>query len=179
MFGELKEGDKVRFLDDVGGGIVVELCEDGCVLVRDENGMDVPVLPSAVTRVCDADDDLLATRKVRRKFEKTKGGQESHKTQRTTSSELVEIDLHSAMIGISEVMSPHDQKKRQLEMFRRTMNKLRNKKGLRIIFIHGKGEGILRAEILEELKHKYKTCIVQDAPFSRYGIGGATEVIIN
>ena len=51
------------------------------------------------------------------------------------------------------------------------------KKGKRIVFIHGKGEGVLRKNILQELKYRYKQCTVQDASFREYGFG-ATLVCI-
>ena len=51
-------------------------------------------------------------------------------------------------------------------------------KGKRIVFIHGKGEGVLRNRIVTELKQKYPRCNWQDASFQEYGFG-ATLVIIH
>ena len=51
-------------------------------------------------------------------------------------------------------------------------------KGDSIVFIHGKGEGVLRKAILDELKKKYKNCTAQDASFREYGFG-ATLVKIH
>ena len=53
-----------------------------------------------------------------------------------------------------------------------------NKKGQKIVFIHGKGDGVLRKAILQELKYKYKNYESQDASFREYGFG-ATMVIIH
>ena len=50
-------------------------------------------------------------------------------------------------------------------------------KGLKIVFIHGKGEGVLRNAIMKELNHRYKGHQVQDASFREYGFG-ATQVTI-
>ena len=44
-------------------------------------------------------------------------------------------------------------------------------KGKKIVFIHGKGEGVLRKNILQELKYRYKGCVWQDASFREYGFG--------
>ena len=49
--------------------------------------------------------------------------------------------------------------------------------GQRIVFIHGKGEGVLRQAIMKELTHRYKGHDVQDASFREYGFG-ATQVTI-
>ncbi|GAB1359165.1 hypothetical protein MASR1M31_09460 [Porphyromonadaceae bacterium] len=50
-------------------------------------------------------------------------------------------------------------------------------KGKRIVFIHGKGEGVLRMAVLKLLKEKFSTCQTQDASFKEYGFG-ATMVTI-
>jgi len=65
----------------------------------------------------------------------------------------------------------------QLDKFRQTMEENKNQKGQKIVFIHGKGEGVLRNAVLSELKSKYKNCPVQDASFKEYGFG-ATMVTI-
>ena len=49
--------------------------------------------------------------------------------------------------------------------------------GQKIVFIHGKGEGVLRQAIMKELTHRYKGHDVQDASFREYGFG-ATQVTI-
>ena len=45
----------------------------------------------------------------------------------------------------------------------------RNKREQRIVFIHGKGDGVLRKALLDELKRKYPTFRHQDASFQEYG----------
>ncbi|MEG1546116.1 MAG: Smr/MutS family protein, partial [Bacteroides sp.] len=50
-------------------------------------------------------------------------------------------------------------------------------RGQKIVFIHGKGDGVLRKAVLDELKYKYPTCQSQDASFKEYGFG-ATMVTI-
>jgi dsDNA-specific endonuclease/ATPase MutS2 len=65
----------------------------------------------------------------------------------------------------------------QLQKFNEVMQENLHRKNQRIVFIHGKGEGILKNAILKELKSKYRKCYVQDASFQKYGYG-ATMVII-
>lgn len=45
-------------------------------------------------------------------------------------------------------------------------------KGQKIVFIHGKGDGVLRKAIEKELKTKYKQYYYQDASFREYGFRG-------
>lgn len=65
----------------------------------------------------------------------------------------------------------------QLDVFHKTLEKYKLRKGQKIVFIHGKGDGVLRQRILWELQTKYKRFRHQDASFKQYGYG-ATMVII-
>lgn len=90
----------------------------------------------------------------------------------------VVVDLHAnEVLETTAGMSPQDILNYQLEVFNRTLNEHRANKGQKIIFIHGKGEGVLRNAIIHELKYKYKTYSYQDASFLEYGYG-ATQVTV-
>lgn len=91
---------------------------------------------------------------------------------------VVEIDLHAtALLETTAGMAPHDILEYQLDIFRRTMEEYKLRHGQKIVFIHGKGEGVLRQRILWELETKYKRHRHQDASFKQYGFG-ATLVVI-
>ena len=49
--------------------------------------------------------------------------------------------------------------------------------GRRIVFIHGKGDGILRRELIAEL-NKRPGMTWQDAPVEKYGFQGAVRVTV-
>lgn len=88
------------------------------------------------------------------------------------------IDLHaSVLLETTAGLSSGDILNYQLDYFHRTMKEQAKHRGRKLIFIHGKGDGILRAAIERELKHKYRTCRFQDASFREYGYG-ATQVTI-
>lgn len=89
------------------------------------------------------------------------------------------MDLHaSEVLETTAGMSHKDILDYQLDIFRRTMDEHRRHTGQRIVFIHGKGDGVLRQALLRELRAKYKTCTAQDASFREYGFG-ATMVTIH
>lgn len=67
---------------------------------------------------------------------------------------------------------------RQLARFRGEMNSAVRAGMPEIVFIHGVGTGKLKEEIRRILAAEYPGCSYQDAPFSRYGFGGATLVTI-
>lgn len=88
------------------------------------------------------------------------------------------VDLHAdAVLETTAGMSSADILNYQLDIFRQTLEKFKNMKGKRIIFIHGKGEGVLRHAIVHELNYKYKSYPYQDASFQEFGYG-ATQVTI-
>lgn len=90
----------------------------------------------------------------------------------------LEVDLHAAeVLETTAGMSNKDILDYQLDIFRRTMDEHLKERGKRIVFIHGKGDGVLRQALLRELRTKYKSCQSQDASFREYGFG-ATMVTI-
>ncbi len=91
---------------------------------------------------------------------------------------VVEVDLHiSELLDSTAGLSNTEMLEVQLKEFNSVMQKYQRDKGTKIVFIHGKGEGVLRNALLKELKYKYKNCDVQDASFREYGFG-ATQVTI-
>lgn len=91
---------------------------------------------------------------------------------------ILEVDLHiNQLLDNVTGLSNADMLNFQLDKFRQVMEENKNKKGQKIVFIHGKGEGILRNALLSELKAKYNNFPVQDASFKEYGFG-ATMVTI-
>lgn len=231
-------GDKVRFLNDVGGGKITAFRPNGVVLVEDEDGFDIPVLTSEIVVVESSaskpstkpipkaeygteplknsasingkqylqakslqqeeepiDENLearvtrleIAIRRLEMrlaKLEDAKSSQEKEKAKarlehKKDKNEIIEIDLHAhELLDTTAGMSNGDIKDYQMQVFRRTMQAHLHEKGRKIVFIHGKGEGILRKAITDELKHSFKTCEYQDASFQQYGFG-ATMVTIH
>ncbi|MDR1919992.1 MAG: DUF2027 domain-containing protein [Tannerellaceae bacterium] len=94
------------------------------------------------------------------------------------AEEIIEIDLHiNELLDNTNGLSPADILNYQLDKFHETLSQYANRKGQKIIFIHGKGDGILRNAIEKELKTRYKQHNYQDASFREYGFG-ATMVTI-
>ena len=92
--------------------------------------------------------------------------------------EIIEVDLHiNALLDHTEGLSPSVLLNTQLTEFRIMMDRNIKKKGQRIVFIHGKGEGVLRAALIKELQRRYRSCTYEDASFQKYGFG-ATMVTV-
>ena len=98
--------------------------------------------------------------------------------KRGSSNGIIEIDLHiNELLDDAHGMTNSEILNYQLDKFREVMEKYKSKREQKIVFIHGKGDGVLRKALLEELKRKYGTCRYQDASFQEYGFG-ATLVTI-
>ena len=113
-------------------------------------------------------DELVKRYKVERK----------KPTKQILSDDKIIIDLHAdELLDTTIGMSAADILDYQLDVFRRMLEQYKNNRGKKLIFIHGKGEGVLRQTIIHELNYKYKHYSYQDASFREYGYG-ATQVTI-
>lgn len=91
---------------------------------------------------------------------------------------VIEVDLHiDQLLDTTAGMSNTDLLEYQLNRFNEVMTDNRRNKNQKIVFIHGKGDGVLKNALVKELKMKYPTCYHQDASFQEYGYG-ATMVTI-
>ena len=92
--------------------------------------------------------------------------------------DVVVVDLHAdALLDNTDGMGPADILNYQLKKFHEALDQYAGKKGQRIVFIHGKGAGVLRRALINELTYRYKKYTYQDASFQEYGYG-ATQVTI-
>lgn len=114
-------------------------------------------------------------------LEKKKGDSRQEKLPQTKvarHSDILEIDLHiDELVETTAGMNSFDILNYQLDVVRKTIEENLRFKGKKIVFIHGKGEGVLRNAISQELRRRYPRCLSQDASFQKYGFG-ATMVII-
>lgn len=123
-----------------------------------------------------ADADTLKEALLQKKTPERPKSQPIEKPQR--KNDLVEVDLHiHELLDDTTNMTNGEMLEYQLGVFRKTLEEYKDRKGQKIVFIHGKGEGVLRNAILKELKSKYRDYPYQDASFREYGFG-ATMVTI-
>lgn len=130
------------------------------------------------------DGDQLNTERVDtyvRRYEQNngkKGNPFMNKKRSEDKNQPVVVDLHAdALLDTTQGMSSADILQYQLDVFHKTIEEYKKQKGTKIVFIHGKGEGVLRRAIVHELTYRYKQLKYQDASFLEYGYG-ATQVTI-
>ena len=153
---------------------------------RPNEYFDTPVLALEITRN-DLPAKLLridasALENAMRDKRRDKAPQHPSKAHRDTAKQHDEIivkDLHiAALLDTTAGMDHSDMLAYQLDVFRQVMRDNHRRQGQKIVFIHGKGEGVLRRAIIDELRRKWPACEVQDASFQEYGFG-ATQVTIH
>lgn len=94
------------------------------------------------------------------------------------STEPMVVDLHAhELLDSTAGLKPAEILDLQLREFERAMTDAAKRPGSKVIFIHGKGEGVLRNAILHRLRQRWPHCEAQDASFVEYGFG-ATQVTI-
>lgn len=96
---------------------------------------------------------------------------------RTDEPEVVDLHIHE-LIDSTAGLQPADMLACQLREFDRHMEQAIKTPGKKIIFIHGKGEGVLRAALLDRLRRRWPACEANDASFREYGFG-ATQITIH
>jgi len=184
-------GDEVRFLDSVGGGRVARIdAARRLIYVEDEDGFEIPTPLSQVVVTAQVRQAAAAQKEVsptpRDMETKTAGTaaipsaieRRAKGKKEAKKEDIMETDLHiSAIADNWQQMERGEMLHMQMEVFRRTMRDNIRYKGKKIVFIHGRGEGILKAAIASELRQHYSSCEYQDASFAQYGFG-ATMVII-
>ena len=89
----------------------------------------------------------------------------------------MEVDLHiEKLTRSSRGMSNYDILNLQMETAKRQLEFAIGKRIQKIVFIHGVGEGVLKAE-LDFFLGRYDNLKFYDADYQKYGLG-ATEVYI-
>ncbi len=96
----------------------------------------------------------------------------------SVNQSLIEVDLHiDKLIDSTVGMNNGDILEYQLSVFRRSIEENMLNRGVKIVFIHGKGDGVLRSSIIRELGRLGLGKRHQPASFKKYGYG-ATMVTI-
>lgn len=192
---KVKVGDRVKFLNDVGEGVVIKV-ETSIAIVEDESGFDheydlaelLPVggeleeeerygnnLPD-MSEVLARDISEEKQKKLQEAFDIKYANERA--TNQKRRGEFMEVDLHFHEL-VEDMSGLKDRTKLdiQLNHFERMMRIAAEQRIRKVIFIHGVGQGVLRHQIRSRLEMYYPECSVRDANPREYG-SGATEVLL-
>ncbi len=185
------KGDKVRFLDEVGEGIVLKVQGDN-VLLRSNDGFDRVFQRSQLVLVEKAGegplDELGMTEeeketpfdpeealKLKESFFRKSLSKPARKNDPLFAEMEVDLHMHELREGIGNLTNS-EMLNIQMSHFRLKMEEAIQDGYRKIILIHGVGNGVLKAAVRTALKEEYDFEFY-DASMSKYGFG-ATEVVL-
>lgn len=184
-------GARVRFLDEVGGGVVLREGGPGKVWVRTDDGFElelsfkaiVPVLKGSTQALHAVSDHQLGMVAANDQLEEKRqrvlrgkpGTRPVARAAERPDDGVMEVDLHlHEVVDDERGLTPGEELRVQLAYFERMLAVAIRERKQRMIVIHGVGEGVLREEVRRILED-HSGLRFNDADPRRYG-QGATEV---
>lgn len=192
-----KVGDKVKYLNESGGGEIIRLLGDDKVEIAGDDGFDYVLSVSAIVS---EGKSKLDEKEIKERLKSILSSAASTKVKEDVSAnyrnlvtdylmasqknwtpkdrDFLEIDLHiEEIVDKPRLLSDGLKLETQLSHARLCLEEAAALKIRRVIFIHGVGSGVLRHELRQWL-NTLAYLHITNADHRRYGIG-ATEVRIN
>lgn len=173
------KGDKVSVLDEAVNGVVLSV-KDKQITIETEDGFTMNFSANELIKLGNSDNLMDSIRRINVdeiSKEKEIPKPRSFVKERKDKNEVAapEFDLHiEKLVPNKRGMSNYDILTLQSETAKRHIEFAIRNRIPKIVFIHGVGEGILKAE-LDFLLGRYDNIDFQDANYQKYGLG-ATEV---
>jgi dsDNA-specific endonuclease/ATPase MutS2 len=174
-------GDQVSVLDEAINGVVVSV-KNKEVGIETEDGFMMTFFVNELIKVNNSSNLMNSIRsfnsgeiKKEKEIPKPRNFVKERKEKREVG--VPEFDLHiEKLVPNKRGMSNFDILTLQSETAKRHLDFAIRNRIPKIVFIHGVGEGVLKAE-LDFLFGRYDSISFQDANYQKYGLG-ATEVYI-
>lgn len=174
-----KINDKVEVLDDALSGKVVAIRGEE-ISIETTEGFLLDFHESELVKTSNEQNRMIATQDFEMtEILKEKQGPKKHKSIRVSSKDRsappMEVDLHiEKLVNSFRGMSNYEILNLQMDTAKRQIEFASRKRIQKLVFIHGVGEGVLKAE-LDFLLGRYDNLKFYDADYQKYGVG-ATEV---
>ena len=176
---EFEVGDKVSLMDEESRGYILEILPKGNYRVELDDDFSTQMVVSASKLAPYSDISTYKTNKIKKKdtlLHKDNASNAPKLSQQSLSKHVLEVDLHiEKLVGNKNSLMNGEMIEIQLRKVNQVLSENRNKRGLKIVFIHGNGKGVLKNEILKLLKKNFSTFKISDASMQKYGTG-ALEV---
>lgn len=175
----LTKGDKVSVLDEAINGTVISV-KNNEVLIETEDGFTMTFFVNELLKIQESSNLMNSIKRIDLDAiskEKEEPKPRSFVKEKKDKREIAapEFDLHiEKLVPNKRGMSNYDILTLQTETAKRHIEFAIRNRIPKIVFIHGVGEGILKAE-LDFLLGRYDGIYFQDANYQKYGLG-ATEV---
>ncbi|MBF0693597.1 MAG: DNA mismatch repair protein MutS [Flavobacterium sp.] len=172
-------GDRVSVLDDDLNGVVTKI-SGGEITVETDDGFSLNYQPSELIKIQST--SLLNSGTAGFNLNEVKKQKEIPKPRSFVKEKIKgeipppEYDLHIEKLAKNfRSMSNYQILDLQSETAKRHIEHAIRNRIPKIVFIHGVGEGVLKAE-LDFMLGRYDNLVFRDANYQKYGLG-ATEVI--
>jgi len=181
MIQKFKIGDKVAVLDDDISGVVIKV-QNNEISVETTDNFVMTFFVNELIKINNSNElSGLFSNQSLSSVLKDKEEPKKHsfvKEKRSRKDEFVlEVDLHiEKLVPSKRGMSNYDILTLQMETAKRQLDFAIKNRMPKVVFIHGVGEGVLKAE-LDFMLGRYDNISIQDANYQKYGLG-ATEVYI-
>jgi len=178
---KFKAGDEVTVLDDSFNGRVKGYKKDK-VLIETTDGFELLFDESELVKITNSKElsSFFSTQSLGSVLrEKEEPKKRSFVKEKKVKGDgfVLEIDLHiEKLVPNKRGMSNYDILTLQAETAQRQLEFAIRNRMPKVVFIHGVGEGVLKAE-LDFMLGRYEGITFRDADYQKYGLG-ATEVYI-
>lgn len=184
---QAKIGNKIKFINEDVTGIITKLISDKEVEIEDSFGFTQYVAVSEIIIINDNEDivytvdnaDFIDQPDLRKeKFKSTSKLLERYKKLNKFKYEnTLEIDLHlEELVEFPNRLEDWQKLYTQINHAKKCIEAAQNEHVPRIVFIHGKGTGVLKTELRNMLGNTYELPF-KDADYREYSTG-ATEVYL-
>ncbi len=173
MDNDFEAGDVVKFIDEVGGGKILEILDTNEAIIESDTGFDEKHPISSLVKVNEETNSSYAYRSIPLTVNKPE--QPKKQTKKVdVKGPVWEVDLHiENLIPNYRNLRNYDIVQYQLKYCQQTIERALLRNVYKLVIIHGKGEGVLREEV-HSLLRRYNV-EYRDAIFEKHG-GGATDV---
>ncbi|OYU79994.1 MAG: DNA mismatch repair protein MutS [Flavobacterium sp. BFFFF1] len=174
----LNKGDKVMVLDDALEGLVVAVNGDN-ITIETTEGFELTYTAKELIKSAAVEINYNAGQNIKQvlKEKEIPKPRSFVKEKKAKEMPVPEFDLHiEKLVKNFRGMNNFDILNLQVETARRHVEFAIQNRIPKIVFIHGVGEGVLKAE-LDFLLGRYDNIDFQDANYQKYGLG-ATEIYI-
>lgn len=176
---KFEPGDFVEVLDEQVSGKVVRV-EKGKISVETPEGFEFIFSENELVKISGQTEIAIdrSALEMARREKQIKPKTRPRKTKpKERNAPAMEVDLHiEELTGSIKNMSNFEMLNIQLDTAKRKLDFAFQKRIQKVVFIHGVGQGVLKAE-LETLLRRYDNLKFYDADQKKYGFG-ATEVYI-
>lgn len=177
----LVKGDRVTVIDEAVNGVVLSV-KNNEITIETDDGFQLTYFVNELIKIQKSSDlnfgigsHNLSQVLKEKEIPKPRSFVKEKKTRDERG--VPEFDLHiEKLVPNKRGMSNYDILTFQTETAKRHVEFAIKNRIPKIVFIHGVGEGVLKAE-LDFLLGRYDEIIFQDADYQKYGLG-ATEVYI-